>query len=176
MLKRIMSVVAPAVLVMVFHGETVLAKTVVVGPATCQPGGAHYSTIQAAVNAVQLLSGSTVLVCAGTYPEQVVITSTLILKGPTDGSGPAVITVPAGGLLPNAVSPRFGPVAAQVLVANASTVKVLDIAVNGAGGTCPTPGANQTVGIQYLNVGLPADINGGGLIPNGPVSNQKYGC
>jgi pectin methylesterase-like acyl-CoA thioesterase len=40
---------------------------------------AHFATIQAAVNAAS--PGSTVLVCPGTYAEQVVITQPLTLRG-----------------------------------------------------------------------------------------------
>jgi len=43
-------------------------------------GGPNKPTIQAAVNASS--PGDTVLVCPGTYPEQVTITKDLILQGP----------------------------------------------------------------------------------------------
>lgn len=90
-------------------GQSLLAASVAVGPSTCQPGLVHFATIQAAVSAVPF--GATVLVCPGTYAEQVMITQPLTLKGVTDGvSGAAIIAVPAGGLVLNANSPTIlGP-------------------------------------------------------------------
>ncbi len=77
------------------RAQTLFAASVAVGPNTCQPSLVHFATIQAAVSAVPF--GATVLVCPGTYPEQVTITQPLTLKGVTDGvSGAAIITVPAG--------------------------------------------------------------------------------
>src|SRR4029077_12937099 len=67
-----------------FSAATLFANSVAVGPSTCQSSLIHFSTIQAAVNAVPF--GSTVLVCPGTYPEQVVIAQPLTLKGVTDGT------------------------------------------------------------------------------------------
>src|SRR4051812_5479595 len=91
------------------------AKTVVVGPATCNPGPQHFTTIQAAIDSVTISApGSTVQVCPGIYPEQVVINGPVVLQGIVSGTaGAAVITVPAGGLIPNVVTPLYGAVAAM---------------------------------------------------------------
>ena len=76
-----------------------LSATVAVG--TCLPQLKSFSTIQAAVSASSPEEsdqnegndgGKTVLVCPGTYPEQVVINTPLTLKGVVSGNhGAAVI-------------------------------------------------------------------------------------
>jgi len=66
---------------------------------TCEPGP-QYPTIQAAVTAAT--PGSTVNICPGTYPEQVLITKNLHLVGVFSGTKhSAVVTSPAGGLVTN---------------------------------------------------------------------------
>jgi len=104
--------------------QTSSAQTVAVG--NCRPHRVSYSTISAAVAAVP--PNSTVLVCPGTYPEQVVITQALTLRGLNLGTGSnPVITVPSGGLALNGEqaaqifvqgtdSPAFGPVNISNLV------------------------------------------------------------
>ena len=62
------------------------AVTLVVGPASCAPGYPHFDTIQGAVNAA-VPGDTTIKVCPGTYPEQVVITQPMIIVGFDDGSG-----------------------------------------------------------------------------------------
>ena len=116
------------------HGHSLFAATVAVGPPACQPSLVHFSTIQAAVTAVP--SGSTVLVCPGTYPEQVTITQPLTLKGITSGnSGQAVIAPPVGGLVTNAVDEFGTTLALQLWVDNVSggPVNISDITVDGSG-------------------------------------------
>ena len=174
-------VVALAVIGVGLPAESALAKTVVVegdGLATCNPGPQHFTTIQAAVTAVSTFPGSTVLVCPGSYPEQVVIGQTILLKGISNGTGNAVvITVPTGGLQPNVTTPSLGPVAAKLVVQNASNVKVQGIAVDGFGGTCPTlVAANHTAGIVFLNIGDPSWLVAAGFITNNVVRNQNDGC
>jgi len=65
---------------------TLSAQTVAVG--NCRPHLVSYSTISAAVTAVT--PNSTVLVCPGTYPEQVTITQPLTLTGLTSAGVKAV--------------------------------------------------------------------------------------
>lgn len=109
------------------------AATVYVG--ACAPAKATtYPTIQQAVNAVP--PGSTILVCPGTYPEQVTITKNLNLFGVQSGTADsAVITSPAGGVVQNTYDlymPPSIPVAAQVLVQHAQSVNIANIAVDGS--------------------------------------------
>lgn len=117
----------------VFGAHTLAAATVYVG--ACGPSAAtHYTTIQSAVTAVP--PGSTILVCPGTYPEQVTITKNLALTGVQSGTlDSAVITSPAGGVAQNTYDlyePPSYPVAAQVLVQNAQSVNISNIAVDGS--------------------------------------------
>jgi hypothetical protein len=100
---------------------------------TCKPKLTSFATIQAAVNKVS--PGTTVLVCPGTYPEQVTISQPLTLQGIADSNLDQItITIPTGGL-PQSVPSMFGQsVAAQVLVQNAGPVNISNIAVDGTGG------------------------------------------
>jgi parallel beta-helix repeat protein len=136
------------------HPQSAWATTVVVGGAACQPSiKPHYATIQAGVNAAA--SGGTVIVCPGTYPEQVTITNPVTIKGVIDGNlGLAVITVPAGGLVPNAATSTYGVVAAQLLVQNATPVNISNLVIDGTGGGCPTTsGYDHVAGIEIVNSG-----------------------
>jgi hypothetical protein len=64
---------------------------------TCKPNLQSYSTIQDAVSNVA--AGGTVLVCAGAYPEQVLITKPLTIREVLSGKAAAsIITSPKGGL------------------------------------------------------------------------------
>jgi len=168
-------VIAALALVWNLYGQKAAAVTVAVGPTTCEPSRAHYATIQAAVSAVP--AGSTVVVCPGSYPEQVLITQPLTLKGVTDGTGDAaVITVPAGGLVLNASAPVAfgGPVSGQLVVQNSVSVEVSDITVDGAGSGCVT-GALRQAGIVVSGAGA-SDVGASSIkIDNVTVRNQ-HGC
>jgi pectin methylesterase-like acyl-CoA thioesterase len=60
----------------------VMAKTVVVG--NCRPFLQSYLTVTQAIESVP--ADSTILVCPGDYPEQIVIRQPLTLKGVKDGN------------------------------------------------------------------------------------------
>ena len=139
------------VLVMVFNGIAaagVEAATLVVG--SCGTAKVKYSTIQAAINAAQ--SGDTITVCPGTYPEQIVVPIPLTIKGIAAGtSNAAVITVPAGGLLPNILMATAGTVAAQVAAQNTYGLALRNITIDGAGGVC-VAGVNATAAIALSNM------------------------
>jgi parallel beta-helix repeat protein len=154
------------------YGQSLLASTsVAVGPSTCQPGLVHFTTIQAAVSAVPF--GTTILVCPGTYPEQVAITQPLTLKGVTDGTGnAAVITVPGGGLVLNANTPTvFGLVSAQLVVQNTVGVTVSNLTIDGTGSGCVF-GANREAGIVVTNVGTANDGTSAAKFQNLVVRNE----
>jgi hypothetical protein len=70
-----------------------VASTIAVGD--CDPQHTSYPTISEAVAVAP--SGATVLVCPGTYPEQVTITTPLTLRG-IFPSSPPVISPPSSGL------------------------------------------------------------------------------
>jgi len=159
-----------AVLLTGLLGQSLSATTVVVGPSTCKSTLKHYSTIQSAVSAVGW--GTTVMVCPGSYPEQVIVNQPLTLEGVTDGTGSAaVITVPGGGLVQNGTSTSFGPVTVQLLVQNTVGVTIKDLIVDGSGGTCPA-GSNRNVGIGVFDVGTANDGTTAATIANVVVRNE----
>ncbi|HET7207741.1 MAG TPA: hypothetical protein VFI95_14285 [Terriglobales bacterium] len=136
------------------------ATTVVVG--SCRPKYPSYSTISQALAGVP--AGSTILVCPGTYPEQITISQAVKLQGVINGnSGRAVITVPSSspgappGLQVNVIS-QFTqtflggalPFAAQVLVESPAEVIISDITVDGTGGDMGCSSSNiWLAGIFY---------------------------
>jgi len=102
---------------------------------------AAYTTIQAAVNAAK--SGDLIHVCAGTYPEQVVIGKSLSVEADN-----GVIVIPSN-VAGNAGSSSSGDtIAAIILVQNAEDVElrglIVDGSANGLTGCGPT-----LIGILY---------------------------
>ena len=119
-----------------------LAANYAVG--TCKPSLPSYATISAAVSGVPPFS--TVLVCPGTYPDQVTIAQPLTLKGITSANaGQAVITVPGSGL--GFVTTGLGYSIAAMVNVTAGPVNISDITVDGTGYT--PPGSPWFVGILY---------------------------
>jgi len=99
------------------------------GTSCAKPG---YNSIQAAVTAAP--SGATVEVCAGTYPEQVVITKSLTLNGT---GGTATVTLPASPAYSTACA-STGTSEYGVDVCGKINVTLSHLAINSAwpGGTC----------------------------------------
>jgi hypothetical protein len=122
-------------LVLAVAAQPLVAATYYVG--SCKTGA--YGTISAAVAAVP--AGSTIDVCPGTYPEQVVISKALTLQGIiSDNSSQAVIAMPSGGLVTtSSILYVSTPVAPQVWV-TAGPVNITNITVDGTAGptNCPT--------------------------------------
>ena len=117
---------------MIFVASGAMAATVQVG--TCMRGLTTYSTISNAVSAVP--PGSTVLVCPGTYPEQVVISQALTLQGVNSGNkANPTITVPSGGLTQSVILHNGAVMYPQVLAQGSSSdqINISNIAVNGSG-------------------------------------------
>src|ERR1700687_2327917 len=105
-----------------------LAATFAVG--TCKPSLPSYATISLAVSSVP--PGSTVLVCPGTYAEQVTIAQPLTLQGIAIGNaGQAVITVPGSGLA--VVTTGLGYSVAPQVHVTTGPVNISDITVDGTG-------------------------------------------
>jgi len=101
---------------------------------SCAPRLQSFATISAAVSSVP--PGSTIFVCPGTYPEQVTITQPLTLQGiASSNQDQAVIAVPVAGLTENITSIFGQTVAAQVLVQGVGPVRIINITVDGAGGS-----------------------------------------
>ncbi|HZT75499.1 MAG TPA: right-handed parallel beta-helix repeat-containing protein [Vicinamibacterales bacterium] len=97
---------------------------------------------------------TTIEVCSGTYREQVVITQPMIITGLDDGSGlPAVVAVPAAGLVGNVSMPVSGLVAAQVVLRDTWGVQLENLTIDGAGAACAAAvGASKVAGVALLNM------------------------
>jgi nitrous oxidase accessory protein NosD len=135
---------------LILVAQTSSAQTLAVG--NCQPQLVSYLTISAAVAAAA--SGSTVLVCPGTYPEQVVITQPLTLRGLNLGifGNNPVIAVPSGGLLVTNLAGDALQLSVQGTDASAfGPVNVSTLVVDGTGAqfTC-MPGGGNLIGIGYV--------------------------
>jgi len=117
-----------------------------------QPAIQQFSTIQAAVNAAS--PGDTVLVCPGSYPEQVTITKNLTLSGVnSDNGGAAVVVPPSTGLV---VLPPDTVSAPQIFVdgtnGGVTQAVVSDLTVDAANNlvtSCTTPANIE--GVYFLN-------------------------
>lgn len=133
-----------------FSGQALAASNVAVG--LCAAAGTHYLTIQAAVNAVELLSvPRTVRVCPGSYGEQVMITGALTLEGISAGtSDAAVVETPSGGLVTNASDIYGNPVAAQIFVQGATGVTISHMTVDGSNDQLVDCSIDP-IGIYYQN-------------------------
>ena len=130
-----------------FVAQTAQAATVVVG--TCRTGRS-FTTIQAAVDAAP--SESTIDVCPGIYPEQVMIEAkTLTLVGVLSGTDDAAVLVPpAGGLIMNGTRIGGREVAAQILVQDSAGVTISHLTVDGNGNALSDCSRNP-IGIYFKN-------------------------
>ncbi len=121
-----------------------VAQTLVVG--TCKSAKTHYTTIQAALNAAPVYAN--VLVCPGTYPEQLTITSPVTLTGISSGTLPnPIILGPAAGLNEN--YPNGSAMIAVVTHGNPGSVNVQGFTLNGSGCTKNGPGPGSA--IRYVS-------------------------
>jgi parallel beta-helix repeat protein len=109
---------------------------------TCKSGYQSFATISNALKATP--APNTVLVCPGTYPEQVEITIPVTLEGITvDGSAQAIIAPPVDGFVHTAAG------VVQLLVNNAAgTVNVSNLTVDAEN---QVVSGYQTVGVEYSN-------------------------
>jgi parallel beta-helix repeat protein len=148
---RIILIAAAIAIFVGLSGQSLRAATVSVG--TCVTGGTHFATIQAAVNGVT--AGSTIQVCPGNYPEQVVIKKNLTLTGVRSGTAQnPVLLIPAGGFVANTTSLTSGdPLAAQIAVESPATnVSISYIAVDGTGNNLNASCSDtRLIGIYYRN-------------------------
>jgi Periplasmic copper-binding protein (NosD) len=147
--EKIISLCRYAILVtsICFAAQSSQAATVVVG--NCRTGKS-FTSIQAAVDAAP--SGSTIDVCPGTYPEQVMIEAkTLTLVGVLSGTNDAAVLVPpAGGLIVNGTRIGGRAVAAQIFVQDSTGVTISHLTVDGNGNAligCLT----NPIGIYFKN-------------------------
>ena len=122
---------------------TTPANTFAVG--TCRPSLPSYPTISAAVAAAP--AGATVLVCPGTYPEQVVITVPLNLQGISSGNSERAVITAGGVALTTVVDAVLDDTIAPQVWVEAGPVNITNITVDGTGNTVPT--TEFLVGIFY---------------------------
>ena len=178
------SVRAPLIttLAALFLVSSAFTQTVAVG--TCLPHLKSYSTISQAVGSVP--AGSTILICPGTYPEQVTIVQPLTLRGVQAGnaSNPTV-TVPSGGLTKSVIVPTNGvAMYFQILVQGTESglVNISNLAVNGS--SSANSNLNGWIeGIYYQNssgtisgvatYGQRGNGNGFGIFLEGTTSPAK---
>lgn len=130
-----------SVLLVLLAAGPAFAATVAVG--TCMPGRVSFDSLTDAVQGVP--AGSTILVCPGSYAEQIVIDKSLTMKGVTNGnSGYPVLVPPVGGLVPNArglnVNSFFAgtQLAAQIVITGGVTVTLNGLALDATGYNLPT--------------------------------------
>jgi|SRR5579863_2725076 len=124
-------------------GSNTAPPTILVGGDKMHCPNAAYSTIQGAVNAAS--PGQQIRVCAGTYPEQVTIDKSMVLRA-DDG-----VFVSPIGMAPNAVGVTQGdPLAAAFLVMNAASVEIEGFTVDGSGNGIATC-APRLIGILFQN-------------------------
>ncbi len=147
--KKIISLCRYAILVasICLAAQSSQAASVVVG--NCRTGKS-FTSIQAAVDAAP--SGSTIDVCPGTYPEQVMIEAkTLTLVGVLSGTNDAAVLVPPpGGLIVNGTRIGGRAVAAQIFVQDSTGVTISHLTVDGNGNAligCLT----NPIGIYFKN-------------------------
>lgn len=133
-------------------GRPASAAVATVG--NCVSGGIHFATIQAAVTGVA--AGSTINVCPGNYPEQVVINKNLTVRGvQSDNAFNPTLVIPSpGGFAANTSSLTSGaPLAGQIVVeAPATDVEISYLTVDGTGNNLNN-GCSDTrlIGIIFLN-------------------------
>jgi parallel beta-helix repeat protein len=142
---------------LIVGGCPMLAATVTTAPTfvvgICRPGFPNFSSISAAVSSSTVPAGSIVMVCPGTYKEQVQITKSLTLEGISSGdTDEAIIAPPLGGLVQNAADDLGDGIAAQVWVDNVSggPVNISNLTVDGSGNAVASC-LPLIVGIFYQN-------------------------
>jgi nitrous oxidase accessory protein NosD len=134
-----------------------------------KPAATHFTMIQDAVNAAP--AGATILVCPGTYSEQITVKTPLTLKGVTvpdanngTGAGAATITAPAGLVSNASYAGTAKPVAAQVLV-QASNVILTNLAVDGSNAFSACS--------PLMLVGIDFEAGSSGSVQHVAVKNQN---
>jgi parallel beta-helix repeat protein len=146
-MKKFPALFLPACLVVCFATHPALAQeadkkpNILVDDDKVQCPTAAYTTIQAAVNAAK--SGDVIRVCAGTYPEQVVIDKSLTVEADN-----GVIVIPSN-VVANAAGLSSGdPLAAIILVKNAGNVGLEGLIVDGSANGLTACGPTL-IGILY---------------------------
>jgi Periplasmic copper-binding protein (NosD) len=136
------SVFALLVLIGMHATQAKAARLIVSNSATPCPGAA-YTTIQSAINAAS--SGDTIVVCAGTYTEQLAITKSLAINAEIG----AFLVPPS--LTQNATSLETGDaIAAAVFISGAANVAIAGLTVDGINNGV-TECAPDVIGVYFQN-------------------------
>jgi hypothetical protein len=121
---------------------------------SCEPAYVHFTTIQAAVAAAPSVGTTTILVCPGTYPEQVsIVGKQVVLRGVAyAGSNAAIISSPAGGLVQNATSVYGGGIEAQIFAQDTNSVAIEEITTDASNANLDSLGCTaDPIGIFFQN-------------------------
>lgn len=133
-------------------GASSSASTITYAVGTCRPSLRSFRTITRALDAVP--PANVLVVCPGTYAEQVQITRPVTLAGIShENSARAIIASPVSGLITNAMDDLGNPLAVQLWVNNASgPVNISDLTVDAVGNQVhQVPTGTFVVGIFYEN-------------------------
>jgi hypothetical protein len=137
MLRKAQMLVLLTAAFALLHAQPLSATSVAVG--TCQPALPHFTTIQAAINASA--QGGTVLVCPGTYSEQLTIFHPLTLKGvDNNGSNLALLTMPPGAT-------------GDQIYVQATNVNISDITLDGSNNGATLCGQGPNGIVYWLSSG-----------------------
>ncbi len=122
---------------------------------SCKSGS--FATIGAAVKTVP--AGSTILICAGQYSEQVIISKDLTLTGlnsssPNGATGAVIANAPTPEMTTSPIfafnkNPILGGTIAPVIWVTAGTVNIQNVFVTTPGGSCTSSSLPKTVGFYY---------------------------
>ena len=140
------------ILAFAFGASSLSASTITYAVGTCRPSLRSFRTISRALDAVP--PANVLVVCPGTYTEQVQITRPVTLAGIShENSARAIIASPVSGLITNAMDDLGNPLAVQLWVNNASgPVNISDLTVDAAGNQVnQVPTGTFVVGIFYEN-------------------------
>ena len=165
-MARINFVLLSLIIVLTLGASDLLAVTTLTyAVGTCKPSLPSFSTISAALAATP--APNVVLVCPGTYPEQIVITQAVTLQGVSNGdTGQAVIVPPSGGLTNTAANDLGDTLFYQVWVNNASgPVNLSKLTIYGTGNGVTSTCFPFVVGV-FLQ-------NSAGTVSSVATRNQK---
>jgi hypothetical protein len=113
----------------------------------CKSGS--FATISAAVNSPNVAPGSTIMICAGTYTEQVIISKDLTLKGLDSSTAAGAYVVPPSSMQTttspiDALNTDFGPIA-PVFWVTGGTVNIQNVSVNVLGMPLAPQGLSDSI-------------------------------
>jgi hypothetical protein len=169
-MSRINFVLLSLIIVLTLGASDLLAVTTLTyAVGTCKPSLPSFSTISAALVATP--APNVVLVCPGTYPEQIVITQAVTLQGVSNGDSDQAVIVPLSGGLTNTAADDLGDTLFyQVWVNNASgPVNLSKLTIDGTGNGVTSACYPFVVGV-FLQ-------NSAGTVSSVATRNQKgNGC